>query len=196
MTFPAYVSDWLTRHSAAIQAAAAAVSALLATVLTGTTLYYAWEAKRSRKAAEKSASAAREQLEFLKRQYEDLLGLGPQILREALLRTKEQIKYWTPMVGVGIGNPHGVPDPAPLVAPLAHALEHARRVSPECSERVSYAMSELQLAKSEFETIRQSYRGPGLSPAALHGAGPTPHLQNAEKSVDEALAMLPTKSAN
>jgi hypothetical protein len=88
-------------------------------------------------------------------------------------------------------HPHSVPDPAPLAAPdLAYAAEHARRISPELSGFVSSAIIELKFANSEFDRIRQSYRGPGLSPAALHGNGPQVYLDRANEAIDRALGIL------
>lgn len=190
------------------------VSAFFTVVIAVATIFYVrltaklWrETKRSADAATKSAdatveaahaattsaNAAQESLRLLKQEYEDRIGQGPEILREALINAKGLIEFWSPFVVIGLANPHGVPDPAPLEAPdLARALEHARRISPELSELVSSAIADLKFAKSEFDRIRQSYRGPNLYPAPVHGTGPQVYLDRAAGAIDRALATLDT----
>jgi hypothetical protein len=51
------IGGWLAAHSLAVQALISIVNAALALVLTGTTIYYAIEARRSRVAAQESARA-------------------------------------------------------------------------------------------------------------------------------------------
>jgi multidrug efflux pump subunit AcrA (membrane-fusion protein) len=144
-------------------------------------------------AATTSANAAQESLRLLKQEYEDRIGQGPEILRQALINAKALTQFWAPFVAIGLGNPHGVPDPAPLEArDLAGALEHARRISPELSGLVSSALADLKFAKSEFDRIRQSYRGPNLYPAAVSGTGPRVYLERAAEAIDRALEILDT----
>ena len=194
MNYALATSHWLSAHAAAVQALASVVSVFLAAVLAYTTIFYAREAKLSREAAEKSAKSAGEQLEFIKKQYENQFGLGPQILREKLRQTLELIKYWEKMLGVGAGNPHSVPDPSPLGASeLTSAQEYARRISPKMSELVSKGISALRSAKSEFERVRQSVRGPTMSPYALSGDA-SQYLAAATEAINDALNLLPEES--
>jgi hypothetical protein len=148
------------------------------------------EARRSADAAEKSAAAAQRGVDFAAQEFAEQRGLGPQILRDALVSTSDLIKYWLLMTGVATGNPQDVPDPEPLTVPnLVRAQEHARRVSPECSAKVAAIINDLNRAKSEFERLKQSYRGPGRAPAGTF-AFPGAHLDSARKNIDQALAII------
>jgi len=199
--------EWITHNAPAIAAIAATISAIFTALYFIATLKIFREARRSADAAQVSASAAEEAAQAAKdnalaaqqsadaaqksvdlaiQQFETQLRQGPQILNDALRSTKALIEYWSPMARVGQGNPQSVPDPAPLQASdLAHALPYARQVSRECSSRVTSIIDELKCAKSEFDRIRQSYRGPGVSPASAIGPGPSPHLERADKWIDE-----------
>ena len=163
--------EWLELHTVAVQAPSAAVTTLLTLALVATTIFYAREARRSRFAADKTAAAANDQLELLRLQYERVLGQGPEVVREALLGAKKLVEYWKPYVLTGNGNPHAVPDPGPLMAlDLARSVEHARNISRACADLILSAVGDLRCAKGEFDRIKQSYRGPTMSPASVSGS--------------------------
>lgn len=151
-------------------------------------------AATSARAATLSANAAQENLQLFKEEYEDRIGRGPQILHQALLNARALIAFWHPYVPMGVANPHAVPDPTPLATPdLIHTVEHARRISPDLAALVSNVISNLQFAKSEFDKIKQSYRGPSMAPAGLHGNNPSVYLAKADEAITAALKYLETK---
>ena len=189
---------WITANG--VIAAFTVVIALATIVYVIFTVFLWRETKKSADAAATSARAAtisantaQENLQLFKEEYEDRIGRGPQILRQALLNARALIAFWHPYVLVGQGNPHAVPDPAPLANPdLIQSLEHARRISPDLAAIVSSVLSNLQFAKSEFDKIRQSYRGPTMSPASLQGKNPSIYLAKADEGITEALKYLET----
>jgi hypothetical protein len=175
---------WLTYHSLAVQAFIAIVNAGLALVLTGTTIYYAIEAKRSRIAAQESAKAARENLDLLKEQYEAQTGLGPQRVREALLSTKHMTQFWRLQIPPSRYNPTGLPNPDGLTSDLMAVQDHARFISSELSLLLVEVIANLRKAAGEFEKIS---KGVSYSTAA---GGPGPYLDSADALINAALAKL------
>jgi hypothetical protein len=153
--------------------------------LTGTTIYYAIEARRSRVAAQESARAARENLDLLKGQYEAQLGLGPQRVREALLSTFHLIAYWRQQIQPAQFNPNAVPNPEPLIKnDLMAVVDHARLISPELAVLLREVDAELRKAAGEFEKIS---KGVTYSTAA---GGPGPYLDTAFATSNAAVAKL------
>ena len=103
--------SWLNENSLAIQA-------IVTTVLAATTIYYAWttsrlfnESRKSRRAAEQQAAAAEQTISFMKQQYEEQLGIAPQIIRQSIEQTKGLIRYWK---GEAAGMALNGPDPVQL----------------------------------------------------------------------------------
>jgi len=192
------ISDWLSSHTAAVQAAAAIMSIFLTAVLVVTTILYLQttnrileESRKSREAAEKQARAAQENLTLLKQEYESRLGEGPQIVRHAIKAGLESISAWIGQTLLGIHRPERVAAPADLVPDeLTAAMEHARRISSECADQISSAIGQMRIAKTHIQTLRQSVHGPRGIPT--QGGTPPPvamlerareHLQNALKAV-------------
>src|SRR5467141_1780887 len=111
-------------------------------------VWYTLETRKIRKASQRSADAAtdaarasvqqalaaQETLHLLKESYEERIGQGPQIVREAIQRAKSLIGYWKYEATHIAQPPQGNPDPAPLAnSGLLDVLSHARQISPECA---------------------------------------------------------------
>jgi hypothetical protein len=111
-------------------------------------VWYTLETRKIRKASQRSADAAtnaakasvdqavaaQENLRLLKESYEEKIGQGPQIVREAIQRAKSLIVYWKYEATHIAQPPQGNPDPAPLAnSGLLDVLSHARQISPECA---------------------------------------------------------------
>jgi hypothetical protein len=176
------MGGWLSSHSLMVQAIIAIVNAGLALVLTGTTIYYAIEARSSRIAAQESAKAARENLDLLKEQYEAQTGLGPQRVREALLSTKHLIIYWSEQIGPARWT-NAIPNPEALTKnDLMGVVDHARLISPELSQLIWNVITDLRKAASEFEKMNQVVKFPSV--------GPRPYLQSADGLINAAIKKL------
>src|SRR5882762_2298479 len=111
-------------------------------------IWYSIETYKIRKATQRSADAAtnaarasvdqaiaaQENLHLLKESYEERIGQGPQIVREAIQRAESLIGYWKYEATHIAQPPQGNPDPAPLAnSGLLDVLSHARQISPECA---------------------------------------------------------------
>ena len=129
-------------------------------------LWYTLETRKVRKASQRSADAAtdaaqaslqqavaaQETLRLLKESYEDKIGQGPQIVREAIQRATSLIVYWKSEAAHIAQPPQGNPDPGPLAnSGLLDVLSHARQISPECATLLIGANAALVNAKSELE---------------------------------------------
>jgi hypothetical protein len=162
-------------------------------------LWYALETYKIRKAAQQSADAATqaakasiENLRLLKESYEERIGQGPQIVREAIQRAKSLIVYWKAQAARIAQPPHGNPDPAPLGnSGLLDVLSHARQISPECASLLIDANQSLMDAKSELEKAYAAAKKQTF--LATPGRAPE-YLEQAEGLLDAALSKLATKS--
>ena len=185
MNWSASLSDWLTAHSAAVQAAASVASVLLAGALVWTTIRYAritaqilQESRKSREAAELQAKAAQSQasaaqaqatathetLTLLKQQLEEQLGLGRGIVQSAVDSAVSAILYWKQRPLTHVAKAPGFPPSDNLVPTNAiAAVEHARRISPQAAQELSSAFDDLRNAVNEIERTRL------LSSAAREG---------------------------
>lgn len=189
------LSKWLADNSLAVEAFAAAATVLLTAVLVVTTIIYARttgkileESRKAREAAEKQAEASQENLRLLKEQYESQLGIGPQIVREAILDTKRLIVYWIEQSLRIAHPPYGNPDPAPVAtSSLLSAMDHARKISEECADLILAAHADLRNAKSELEKAYKTARQQTFPPA--NPASATKYLQQADGSLNKALAI-------
>jgi len=129
-------------------------------------IWYSIETYKIRKATQRSADAAtnaarasvdqaiaaQENLRLLKESYEEKIGQGPQIVREAIQRAKSLIVYWKYEATHIAQLPQGNPDPAPLAnSGLLDVLSHARQISPECATLLIEANAAMMNAKSELE---------------------------------------------
>src|SRR5712692_9190623 len=129
-------------------------------------VWYTLETRRIRKATQRSADAAtdaarasvqqaqaaQETLRLLKESYEERIGQGPQIVREAIQRAKSLVVYWKAQAAHIAQPPLGNPDPAALGnSGLLDVLSHARQISPECASLLIDANQALMNAKSELE---------------------------------------------
>lgn len=198
MSWLQLISDWLTSHSSAVQAAAAVASVLLTAALVWTTIRYVRstaeileESRKAREAAERQAATSEENLELLKREYEDRIGEGPQIISQALSGALKSIAYWIGQTMEGIHRPGHIPNPEGLIsADLLSARNHARRVSDQCAEQISAAIDEMRLARSDIERMKQAaLHGPQYLPGA--GAPPAVnHLERARSHLYTAVQLL------
>jgi hypothetical protein len=154
-------------------------------------VWYTLETRKIRKASQRSADAAidaakaavqqalaaQENLRLLKESYEERIGQGPQIVREAIQRAKSLIVYWKYEATHIAQPPQGNPDPAPLaISGLLDVLSHARQISPECVTLLIEANAALMNAKSELEKAYAASRKqtflptPGRAPEYLEQA--------------------------
>src|SRR5258708_19777232 len=83
-------------------------------------VWYTLETRKIRKASQRSADAAtdaakaaQENLRLLKESYEERIGQGPEIVREAIQGAKRLIIYWKGEAAHIAQPPHGNPDPTP-----------------------------------------------------------------------------------
>jgi hypothetical protein len=194
------VSGWLTAHSTAVQAAAAAFGTILAAVLVCVTIVYARttsrileESRKSREAAEKQAAAAQETLALLKSEYEERLGLGPQRVREAVLNTKLLLVYWSEQATRAFSSTDAIPDPEALVkTDLPGVMDFARMISTQCVDLISQTIGALRNAKGEFEKIQHAPLVFGRI-RRTPVPGPQPYLQQADGLLNQLIALLSNK---
>jgi hypothetical protein len=162
-------------------------------------IWYTVETYKIRKAAQRSADAAtdaarasvqqavaaQENLRLLKESYEERIGEGPQIVREAIQRAKSLIAYWRTEAAHIPQLPQGNPDPAPLAnSGLLEVLSHARQISPECATLLIQADAALKNAKSELEKAYAASRKQTFT--ATPGRAPQ-YLEQAEGLLDTAV---------
>ncbi len=154
-------------------------------------VWYTLETRKIRKASQRSADAAtdaarasvqqalaaEETLRLLNESYEERIGQGPQIVREAIQRAKSLIVYWKAQAAHIAQPPLGNPDPAPLAnSGLLDVLTHARQISSECASLLIDANQALMNAKSELEKAyaaakKQTFlTTPGRAPEYLQQA--------------------------
>lgn len=127
--------------------------------LLGGLIWYTTETFKIRKANQESAraaidaaKAAQENLRLLKESYEERIGQGPQIVREAIQKAKHEIIYWKDEAEHIAQPPHGNPDPSRLSkSGLVDVLSHARQISPECVSLLIQANTAMANAMSELE---------------------------------------------
>jgi hypothetical protein len=158
-------------------------------------VWYTLETYKIRKATQRSADAAietakvaQENLRLLKESYEERIGQGPQIVREAILHAKNLIVYWTREATHIQPPPQGNPDPTPLAdSGLRDILPHARLISAECGTLLIGASAALTNAKSELETAYAAARKQTFPPNS--GAAQA-YLDQADGLLNSALAML------
>ncbi len=169
-------------------------------------IWYTIETYKIRKAAQRSADAstdaarasvqqavaAQENLRLLRESYEQRIGQGPQIVREAIQRAKSLVVFWKYEATHIAQPPQGNPDPAPLAnSGLLDVLSHARQISPECATLLIEANAALTNAKSELEKAYAASRKQTFMPTP--GRAPE-YLEQARGLLDAALSKLPTKS--
>jgi hypothetical protein len=163
-------------------------------------IWYTFETRKIRKASQRSAEAAtdaakasvqqalaaQETLRLLKESYEDKIGQGPQIVREAIQRAKNLIVYWKAEAAHIAQPPQGNPDPAPLSnSGLLDVLSHARQISPECATLLIGANAALVNAKSELEKAYAASRKQTFLPTQGRAKE---YLEQAEGLLDKACA--------
>jgi hypothetical protein len=150
-------------------------------------VWYTVETRRIRKATQQAANAAtdaanasveqavtaQENLRLLKESYQEKIGEGPQILREAIQRAKALVAYWKTQATHIAQPPQGNPDPAPLAhSGLLNVLSHARQI-PGCATPLIEADVAMGNAKSELEIAYATARKqtfivtPGRAPEYL-----------------------------
>ena len=198
MSWFSWFENWLARHAITVQALTAILGAIFTLILVLTTIAYLIEAHKSRTAAERQAAAAQESLAIVRREYEDRIGEGPQIVKHAIEASLRSVGGWIGQVMLGAHHPERAANPADLIpAELFTALGHARRVSIACAEFINSAISEMRLSIVHIQTLRQS---PGPTQRKLlSGASSLPvvtptalePLGRAQKHLRDALAALP-----
>jgi hypothetical protein len=160
--------------------------------------WYTFETYKIRKATQRSADAAtnaakasvdqavaaQENLRLLKESYEEKIGQGPQIVREAIQRAKSLIVYWKYEATHIAQPPQGNPDPAPLAnSGLLDVLSHARQISPERAMLLIESNAALMNAKSELEKAYAASRKQTFMPTP--GRAPE-YLEQAKDLLDKA----------
>jgi hypothetical protein len=203
MSWFQFLERWLTNHAITIQAISAICGALFTLVLVATTIAYLVESHKSRKAAERQASAAQESLAIVKREYEDRIGEGPQIVEHAIEASLKSVGAWLGQAHLGSHHPERVADPADLIPPeLLLALGHARRISSPCAELINSAISEMRIAITHLQTLRQTpgptqrIRGPGPPSFPTIVTTAFEPLGRAQKYLGDAQAALKSAMGN
>ncbi len=192
-------SDWLSSHSAAVQAAAAVVSILLTAVLVVTTILYLRttnrileESRKSREAAERQASAAQNSIILLRQQLEEQLGLGRGVVKSTVESAISAISYWKQRPLTHVAKAPGLPPTDDLVpANALTAVEHARRIFPEAAEQLSSAFDDLRNAVNEIERTR--FLGAGGSGRGFFEetpSKPNEYLDSAFKKLQRVMAAV------
>jgi hypothetical protein len=159
--------------------------------------WYTFETYKIRKATQRSADAAasaakasvdqaiaaQENLRLLKESYEEKVGQGPQIVREAIHRAKALIVYWKTQATHIAQPPHGNPDPASLAhSGLLNVLSHARQI-PGCATLLIEADAAIANAKSELEKTYATARKQTFT--VTTGRAPQ-YLEQAEELLERA----------
>jgi hypothetical protein len=135
-------------------------------------------------AAVQQAVAAQENLRLLRESYEERIGQGPQIVREAIQRAKSLIVYWRNEAAHIPQPPQGNPDPAPLAnSGLLDVLSHARQIAPECATLLIQADAALKNTKSELEKAYAASRKQTFIPTPGRARE---YLEQAEGLLDAA----------
>jgi hypothetical protein len=165
-------------------------------------IWYTWETYKMRKASQRSADAAidaakasvqqalaaEENLRLLKESYEERIGQGPQIVREAIQRAKSLIVYWKTQAAHIAQPPHGNPDPAPLAnSGLLNVLSHARQI-PGCATLLIDADAAMTNAKSELE---KAYATAKKQTFPLMPSRAPEYLKQADELLEKALQIVP-----
>jgi uncharacterized protein YjeT (DUF2065 family) len=137
---------------------ASAVNAISVLVLVVVTIFYAREASKSRKAAERQAETSEETLRMLRLQIEEQAGLGRTIVKTAMQSALRAIEYWQQENNVyNLATLHQLPSDINLVPEGARsAVEHARRISVEGSEQLSSSFDSLRFAETEITIMRDA----------------------------------------
>jgi hypothetical protein len=161
-------------------------------------IWYTVETRKIRKASQRSADAAtdaakasvqqavvaQENLRLLKESYEEKIGQGPQIVREAIQRAKSLIAYWRTEAAHIAQPPQGNPDPVPLAnSGLLDVLNHARQISPECATLLIQADAAMKNSKSELEKAYAASRKQTFMPSPGRARE---YLEQAEGLLDAA----------
>jgi len=153
------------------------------------------ETKRSADAATKAAEAAHQSVQLTRQRIEEEAGLGKQIVGQAILATRLQIKYWTAQAENIQHPPHGNPDPTDLAtSPLEGAMDHARKVCEQCAEQLVYAIESLKRAKSELEKTFQTAKKQTF-PFATSAQLAINYMQKADIFLDRALTIVEPPSS-
>ena len=148
------------------------------------------ETKKSADAATKAADAAQQSVHLTRQRIEEEAGLARQVVRQAILETRNLIEFWTKQAKNVQHPPYGNPDPTDLASsPLAGAMDHARRISEQCAQEIVYAISELKMAKAELEKTyktaqKQTFPFTASAQAALD------HLQKSDIFLERALGFV------
>jgi len=158
-------------------------------------IWYAIETFKIRRASQASAQAtvdmaktAQENLRLLKESFEERIGQGPQIVKEAIETAKSEIVYWKFEATHIAQPPHGNPDPSRLCrSGLLDALSHARLVSSECASLLILANTAMCNASSELEKAYATARKQtfGVNPGKASS-----YLEQADGLLNSALKIL------
>lgn len=135
---------------------ATVVNVVLVAVLVGVTIWYAFEASKARKAAERQAAASEASLRALRHEADLQEGLSRTIVKTAMQTAVRNLEYWEPEgKAYNLAIQYQIPKDVQLLPPNAHgAVEHARRISVQGSEELSSAFDSLRLAQLELQIIR------------------------------------------
>jgi hypothetical protein len=201
------MSAWLADHSLAVQALAAVASVLLTTVLVVTTIFYARvtrkileESERTRKAAQRQASATEQQataaqrsVDLLQQQLAEQLGLGYSVVQSAIESAINAITYWKAQPLSNLAKHRALPPTDSLVPPNAlAAVDHARRIDQQAAQQLSSAFDDLRNARNEIESMKQVGQiigqGSGFFDSTSHQA--EKYLDSAFEKLQKAQATL------
>ena len=137
---------------------ATVVNAVLVSALVGVTVWYAIEASKARKAAERQAAASEASLRALRHEAELQAGLSRTIVKTAMQTAVRNIEYWEPEgKAYNLAIQYQLPKDVELLPPNAHrAVEQARGISVEGSEELSSAFDSLRLAQLQLQILRDA----------------------------------------
>jgi hypothetical protein len=176
--------NWLI-IAAIVSALAAVVNAVSVVVLVWITKRYSEstaaileESRKARAAAESQASAARQSVAVLQRQFEEQLGLGLSVVKNTIDSAISSISYWKQRdLKTGARAPGFPPSDGLTPSNAISAVEHARRISAEVAQHLSSAFDALRNTRNEIERMR-----------AVGSAKSTTFLETSPSRADEFLS--------
>jgi len=195
---PLWHYERTSEHSTAVQAAAAIAGIVLTAVLVTATILYLRatnrilvESRKSREAAETQASAAQRTIALLQQQFEEQLGIGKLIVKDAIRSTRQTIEYWAAQPGFGqLAAAPGLP-PTDRVLPSnwMNALDHVRRISGDGAASLAQVFENLKKMCDEVERTRDVAKRQGAFLYRTPSRAPE-FLVSARASLDEAETKL------
>jgi hypothetical protein len=148
-------TDWITAIAAIVNALSVIVLVVITNRYATSTQAILEESRKAREAAERQATAAQANIEFLQRRLEEQTGLGRNTVQGAINTAIASIFYWRALPISDLSKASSLPSPEDLLPMnLSTVLEQARGISPFVGGLVSVGFDNLQLAKNEIERIK------------------------------------------